>query len=322
MSAQVEDTAPSAVTAQAPAMVAVANQVGERQEFGGHSVLSLKVGVSRYDVATVAALDGKEILVSFEDASNTPIEYAEIPHEDLASVFQAVDELRKYLSRPKERSGVDITIQKRIPFETHLGGRAASAAAVLVALTRVWEASIAREELARIAQRVGDGVAEAITGGAVITHTTPTEELVTPILVQGELAMVIVPAAADLDDTEMFANVYALRSEKDQHVDRGGLQFDSALVEAVARGDSQQLALMMHNDFQSALVSILPDHNDWLTAGMAEGALAAQTVDRGPSLVFITENLAGATELAERFEQRMEIAAVAEYGPVAGAHLI
>lgn len=322
MSAQVKDTVLSAVTARAPAMVSLANQVGERHEFYGNSVLSLKVAVSRYDVATVAALDDKEILVSFEDASHTPIEYAEIPHEDLASVFQAVDELRHHLGRSRDRSGVDITIQKAIPFETHLGGRAASTAAVLVALTQLWEASLTREELARIAQRVGEGVAEALTGGAVITHTTPAEELVTPILVQSEFAMVIVPAAAELNDTEMLANVYALRDEKDQQVERSGLQFDSELVEAVARGDSQQLALMMHNDFQPALVSILPEHNDWLTAGMAEGALAAQTVDRGPSLVFITENLAAATELAERFEQRMEIAAVAEYGPVAGAQLV
>src|SRR5699024_7887329 len=134
----------------------------------------------------------------------------------LASVFQAVDELRHHLGRPRDRSGVDITIQKAIPFDTHLGGRVASTAAVLVALTQLWEASLTREELARIAQRVGEGVAEAMTGGAVITHTTPAEELVTPILVQGELAMVIVPAAADLDDTEMLTNVFALRDEKDQ----------------------------------------------------------------------------------------------------------
>ncbi|MDN6489873.1 MAG: hypothetical protein L0K41_05660, partial [Yaniella sp.] len=173
-----------------------------------------------------------------------------------------------------------------------------------------------------IAQRVGDGVAESITGGAVITHVDATEGLVTPVLVHSEVAMVLVPAAADLDEAEMFQQVHMLRQAKNDVPDRSQLEFDPELVQSVARGDASQLALMMHNDFQPALVSILPEHNDWLTAGMGEGALAAQTIDRGPSLVFLAESISAATELAERFEQRMEISAVAESGPVAGAHLL
>src|SRR5699024_11254888 len=76
---------------------------------------------------------------------------------------------------------------------------------------------------------------------------------------------------------------------------------------------------MMHNDFQPALVQIIPEHNDWLTAGMDEGALAAQTIDRGPSLLFVADTQDAAYQLAERYEQRMDITAIAEYGPVAGA---
>lgn len=322
MSTQTEDHVQPMLTAQAPAMVSMTAQVGEPNEFGETSVLSLKMAVSRYDVATVGLREDKEVLVSFEDASHTPLDAEDIPHDDLVYVFRAVDELRRHRSRPQSTSGLDITIQKHVPFETHLGGRAATAAAVLVALAGLWDAAMAREDLGRIAQRVGDGVAEAMTGGAIITTTSATEELVTPVLVHGEIAMVIVPAAADLDETEMFQNVHTLRQAKTDAIERSALQLDSELVQAVASGDANQLALMMHNDFQPALISILPDHNDWLTAGMGEGALAAQTIDRGPSLLFISENLRAATELAERFEQRMEIAAIAEYGPVAGAQLL
>lgn len=322
MSAQLEYDEQSAVTAQAPAMVSVTNQVGEPNDFQDPAVLSLKLAVSRYDIATIRMREDKDVLVSFEDAAQTLIDYADVPHGDLVYIFRAVDELRQHLSRSKAASGLDITIQKHIPFETHLGGTAAAAAAVLVALAGLWDASIAREELGRIAQRVGDGVAESITGGAVITHVDATEGLVTPVLVHSEVAMVLVPAAADLDEAEMFQQVHMLRQAKYDVPDRSQLEFDPELVQSVARGDASQLALMMHNDFQPALVSILPEHNDWLTAGMDEGALAAQTIDRGPSLVFLAESISAATELAERFEQRMEISAVAESGPVAGAHLL
>lgn len=322
MNAQLEYEEQSAVTAQAPAMVSVTSQVGQPNEFQEPPVLSLKLAVSRYDIAIVRTREDKEVLVSFVDAAQTAIDYADIPHEDLVYIFRAIDELRQHLSRSKETSGLDITIQKYIPFETHLGGTSAAAAAVLVALAGLWDASIAREDLARLAQRVGAGVAESITGGAVITHVDATEGLVTPVLVQSEVAMVIVPAAADLDEAEMFQKVHRLRQAKDHVTERSQLELDPELVQSVARGDAPQLALMMHNDFQSALVSILPEHNDWLTAGMDEGALAAQTIDRGPSLVFLAEDVSAASGLAERFEQRMEISAVAEYGPVAGAHLI
>ncbi|GAA2024796.1 hypothetical protein GCM10009720_00660 [Yaniella flava] len=321
MSAQLEFDPPASVTAQAPAMVALATKVGEPEAYQQAPVLSLKLAVSRYDTATVEARDDKEILVSFEDATGSVIDYADIPHDDLVAVFQAVDVLRAHLGRPKETSGLDITIQKFIPFDTHLGGRAATAAAVLVALSGLWDASIAREDLARMAPRIGDGVAAAITGGAIITHHNAIEELVTPVLVHSELAMVVVPAAADLGNAEMFEAVRQLRhtTDDEQHA---VLEFQTELLQAVAQGDAKQVALMMHNEFQPALVSMLPEHNDWLTAGMDEDALAAVTVDRGPSLVFIADDMHAANELAERFEQRMEIAAVAEYGPVSGAHLV
>lgn len=312
----------AAVSAQAPAMVEVTTKVGEPNTYDEMTVLSLKFAISRYDVAIVEPRQDKEIFISFEDGFQNPIEYGEIPQKDMAEIFRAVDELRGYLQRPREISGLDITIQKNIPFETHLGGRAASTAAVLVALARLWHASIAREDLIRLATRVGDGIAEALTGGALITSRNAEERLLTPLLVQRELAMVIVPAAVDIEPQEMFQKVRMIRQAQHDTNDRSVLEFDPELLGAVTQGEAKQVALMMHNDFQSALVSILPEHNDWLTAGMKEGALAAQTIGAGASLVFMAEDMSQAMELAERFEEHMEIAAVAEYGPVAGAHLL
>lgn len=309
------------VSAQAPAMVAITTTVGDPNEFDEVAVSSLQLAISRYDVAVVEARQDKEVFVSFEDGFQNPIDYADIPQRDMAEIFRAVDELRAYLQRPRELSGLDITVQKNIPFETHVGGRPASTAAVLVALVRLWRASIAREDLTRLASRIGDGVAEALTGGALITNHNGQERLLTPLLVQRELAMVIVPAAVDIEPQEMFQKVRMIRQAQADTNDRSNLEFDSKLLRAVTQGDAHQVALMMHNDFQSALVSMLPDHNDWLTAGMNEGALAAQTVGAGASLVFMAEDMSQAMELAERFEERMEISAVAEYGPVAGAHL-
>ena len=322
MSTQVEYEIEQSFSAQAPAMVAVTTKVGTANEHGHTPVLNLKLAISRYDIATVEPRDDKEVFVNFEDLSQNPIDYHDIPQHDMAVIFRAVDELREYLARPKTTSGVEITVQKNIPFETHLGGRGATAAAVLVALARLWDANMAREDLTRLAQRVDKGAAESVTGGAIMTHTSATEDTLTQVLTQQELALVIVPAAADMGPDEILQKLSTIRKAQQDATQGDVLEFDAALLQALAHGDAEQVALLMHNDFQPALVSILPEHNDWLNAGMSAGALAAQTIDRGPSLVFVAKDLQDATELAERFEERMEIAAVAEYGPVAGAHLL
>lgn len=322
MSTHIDYQPQPAVTAQAPAMIALTSNVGPFVEESQPTVLHLKMAVSRYDIATIEPRDDKEILVSYEDITQTPVDYEDIPERDLVAVFRAVDVLREYLSKPKKSSGVDITIQKHIPFNTHLGGRAASAAAVLVALAGLWDANLAREDLTRIAARVDDGVAEAITGGLVMTRQSAFEPELTQVLTHHDLGLVIVPAAADISADETMATLRDLRAAQPDELERDRVAIDQALLEALAQGNVEEIALMMHNDFQPALVNLLPEHNDWLTAGMAEGALAAQTIGPGASLLFLARDPQDASEIAERFEERMDIAAIAEHGPVSGAHLL
>lgn len=315
------ETQTESVVAHAPAMIALSTKVGQPNEHGNAAILHLKLAVSRRDIATVDARADKEVFISFRDAYETPIDYPDIPQADMALVFRAIDELRNHLNRPRETSGLDVTIQKHIPFDTQLGGSSASAAAVLVAVAALWDATLTRQDLTRLAQRVAPGVADAMTGGAVITHHDVTEDLRTPLLVQRDIALVLVPAAADIENHEMLDTLRDLRAAQHPTEVPAQLGFETEFLEAVSHGDTDLLALMLHNDFQPALVSMLPEHHDWLTAGMDAGALATQTIGSGPSLVFLAPDTTAAEALADRFSTHMEIAAVAEYGPVAGAQL-
>src|SRR5699024_6673871 len=159
--------------------------------------------VCRYDFVTVGPIAGGAVLVSFEDQLGSVIDYEDVPHEDLVYIFRAVDTLRKYLDCPEDMDGVDIAIKTHLPFDLYLGGRAATAAAVMVALAGLWDTSIAREDMARLARHVGYGVADAIIGGAVISSLRAAEETTTSVLSQGQIALVLVPAAADLSDAEV-----------------------------------------------------------------------------------------------------------------------
>src|SRR5690625_1058236 len=204
------------------------------------------MAISRYDIATIEPRDDKEILVSYEDVTGTVIGYDDIPEEDLVIVFKAVDVLRDYLIRPKDTSGVDITIQKNIPFDTHLGGRGASAAAVLVALAALWEANISRDDLIRVAHRVDSSVAESITCGALMIRALLTAVLLTAVFTHHARAIVIVRAAAHTRPADLTLTLHKMRQP--EHLDAPErLAFDRALLHALAQGDAEQVALLKRN---------------------------------------------------------------------------
>jgi len=56
------------------------------------------------------------------------------------------------------KRGVDITIKKRVPVAAGLGGGSANAAAVLLGLNRLWGLRLSRNELVKLAGKVGSDV--------------------------------------------------------------------------------------------------------------------------------------------------------------------
>lgn len=322
MTAAHPDVVLEAVTAQAPAMLALSTRIGALPEYGLPVIARLKVAISRWDEATVQSRDDSGVFITFQDAYGTHIDYQDIPQDDLRTLFRVIDVFRSTLERPKPASGLDVTIEKHIPFDSQLGGTGASAAALLTALAKLWDVPLTREELINLAQHIAPEIAEALTGGVLVGVSEPDNYFAVPVLTHAELACVVVPAAVDITLTEMLTTLGAQRGPATGQEDTVTFPFDDALLQAVAHGDAQQLGLRMVNDFQAALMELLPEHHAWLTAGMAEGALNAQTIDCGPSLVFIVENHDQAQDLAERFSEAMDITAVAEYWPVSGAEII
>lgn len=62
------------------------------------------------------------------------------------------------------RQGADITLYKRVPAGAGLGGGSANAAATLLALNRLWEAGLGREDLARLGLALGADVPVFVHG--------------------------------------------------------------------------------------------------------------------------------------------------------------
>lgn len=79
--------------------------------------------------------------------------------------YRAAVELHR---RAAVRTGVRIEIEKRIPVGGGLGGGSSNAAAVLLALDRLWGLGLAYADLERIARRLGADVPYFLTGGTAL----------------------------------------------------------------------------------------------------------------------------------------------------------
>jgi len=85
------------------------------------------------------------------------------PDEDL--VVRAAEALRRATGTPL---GVSIALEKRIPIGGGLGGGSSDAATTLVALNRIWQTGLEREELAAIGLDLGADVPVFVHGKAAL----------------------------------------------------------------------------------------------------------------------------------------------------------
>lgn len=137
----------SSITLLSPAKVNLTLEVLGIRPDGYHEIRSLIQPVDLFDEVRIETLEGSGIDVS-SSGIDTPA-----GKENLA--WKAAD---MFLNESRLDSGVTITIRKKIPLGSGLGGGSSNAAAVLMGLNRITNA-LPEEKLFGIAPRLGADVA-------------------------------------------------------------------------------------------------------------------------------------------------------------------
>ena len=88
-----------------------------------------------------------------------------VPRDETNLAVRAAEALRRYA---KVSTGVEIEITKRIPVAGGLGGGSSNAAAVLMALDRMWRLGLGPDGLHRLARRLGADVPYFLLGGTAL----------------------------------------------------------------------------------------------------------------------------------------------------------
>ena len=91
----------------------------------------------------------------FFKITDEKVELKEIEPINDNLVLKAADILKK---RTKCTKGVQITLQKRIPIQKGLGGGSSDAAATLIALNKLWNLGLTKNELMKLSLELGSDV--------------------------------------------------------------------------------------------------------------------------------------------------------------------
>jgi 4-diphosphocytidyl-2-C-methyl-D-erythritol kinase len=141
---------------RAYAKINVTMEVLGRRNADFHELINIMQTISLYDTICLTLTKDNEISVTCTDP--------EIP-DDSNLVVYAVKLIKEHFSIKK---GVLVEIHKHIPIAAGLGGESSDAAAVLIALCRLWQLPVSLTELLGLAASLGSDVAFFLLGGLAV----------------------------------------------------------------------------------------------------------------------------------------------------------
>ncbi|MGU9956280.1 MAG: 4-(cytidine 5'-diphospho)-2-C-methyl-D-erythritol kinase [Arenicellales bacterium WSBS_2016_MAG_OTU3] len=161
----------------APAKLNLCLHVVNQRDDGYHELQSLVQFISLYDELT--------FLIT-QDGNIKRIGNDGLPKQDLC--VRAAMRLQQATG---VRFGVQISLKKNIPIGAGLGGGSSDAATTLIALNKLWETNLSRDQLAEIGLKLGADVPLFVQGQNVLVEGIG--ERLTPINLPETTFCVIVP---------------------------------------------------------------------------------------------------------------------------------
>lgn len=141
---------------KAPAKINLFLEILGKRPDGFHEIRTIFQSIALFDT-----LRFRVIPEGIELASDDP----SLPLDSTNTVFRAA---RALMDSSIDKKGIEIFIGKKIPQKGGLGGGSSDAAAALIALDRIWNMGLPREELLSIAAGIGSDVPFFLTGGTAV----------------------------------------------------------------------------------------------------------------------------------------------------------
>ena len=234
--------------------------------------------VVRVNIAAGEFIPPPQIYISCDDKS-VPVDERNTAHKAARAYF-------KYASgfiniADCEINRVTIDIKKRIPAQAGLGGGSSNAASVLLALNEYFNNLLPEDILLTIAAEIGADVAFFVSmhnGGTAVCEGIG--EIVTPLRTKINLRdykIDIIKPDCNISTKEAFERFDSTNADI-SCFDR------DYIINIFETGTIEDIAEIMHNDFEEVIAPIHSDINEAKAELMSRGAIAAQLSGSGSAV--------------------------------------
>lgn len=274
------------VVVRVPAKVNLELRVGPLRDDGFHDLATTFHAVDIFDEVTVTPDAEFSVSVTGVGEDKVPTDETNLAYRAAALLAERFD--------VEERCAISIV--KAIPVAGGMAGGSADAAATLVACDNLWGLGLRRHELEEIAAELGSDVPFALTGGTALG--TGRGEQIVPVLATGTFEWLFALTHEGLSTPAVYAECDRLREGEDVPEP----QPSDGLLASLRSGDVHGVALAMHNDLESAALSLMPSLRPLMEMGLEMGALCALVSGSGPTVAFLLKDRQDAVALRRVLE--------------------
>jgi 4-diphosphocytidyl-2-C-methyl-D-erythritol kinase len=218
------------LTVAAPAKLNLFLHVTGRRADGYHLLETAMVALDLADAVTVARRE--------DGAVHRAGGWAGVPEEQDLAVRAAL----ALKAATGCASGADLTVEKRIPVGGGMGGGSSDAAAILLALDRLWALGLTRARLAEVGLALGADVPFFLHAGPAFA--SGVGEVLRAVTLPPRWAAVIVPPVA-VSTAAIFAAPELTRNTRSAKI--------NVFSEGYGRNDLEPIACARHPEISTAL---------------------------------------------------------------------
>jgi 4-diphosphocytidyl-2-C-methyl-D-erythritol kinase len=257
-----------------PAKVNLFLKIVSKREDGYHNLVSIVDLVSIYDVIRLKEAPDGEVVVHDTAGLLDPTDN---------TIYRAIMLLKK---RFDVASGIEVTVEKRIPMGAGLGGGSSNAAKVMKTLVRLWKLPVALPELLDLGRQIGADVPLFLYGRSCVMRGVG--EQVSPIDLP-RLAYVIVYPNIMVSTAEVYKRV-KIELTKGENEFKFRRKFSTAL----------DIAGILENDLEEVAFLICPEIKTIKDRLREAGAVGSLMSGSGSSVFGIFGDEKGARKAVEK----------------------
>lgn len=267
----------SRVVVRAPGKINLSLGVGAVDERGYHSLATVFQAVDVYETVTATRHDELTLTVDSEVPGHIPLDRSNL-------ALRAAELLR---TEYDISDGAALHVHKQVPVAGGMGGGSADAAAVLVALDRLWGLGLPGEDLRVLGSRLGADVPFAMLGHTALGRGTGAD--LTTVLTHGEWTWLLAFPGGHLSTPEVYRRHDQIAHEVGRVLPEEP-EIEELQFQALSSGDASLLGRTLHNDLQSAAFALHDGLEPVVEHAERAGAFGAMVSGSGPTIAALVED--------------------------------